>query len=147
MVQGKAASGLREIFGCRGCNLAADGGNKARGCALFPLFSKPSTKGIVMKRQWIPFVAAALFIGTMTVHADGPVYLPATSANTAVLIVHAPAPEPVAAPEQPMSAPAPAIVVMPDCCCCPDQPAKRQPREHFNLCDYWEILCACFYHG
>lgn len=111
-------------------------------------------KGIAMKRQWIPFVAAALFIGTMTVRADGPVYLPAASPNAAVQVVHAAAPEPIAAPQPPAATPAPAIVINPNygtnyCpdCCCPDQPTQRQRREKFNLCDYWEILCACFYRG
>jgi hypothetical protein len=72
-----------------------------------------------------------------------------------------PAPEPIPAPIAPPVAPAPAGPVGPvatdpcasvDCCSmdvCPDtgHVGRRQRKERFNLCDYWEILCAMLYCG
>jgi hypothetical protein len=69
------------------------------------------------------------------------------------------APEPIPAPIAPPVAPVPAgpvagdpCAVSVDCCSmdvCPDtgHVGRRPRKERFNLCDYWEILCAMFYCG
>ncbi len=103
-------------------------------------------KGIVMKRQWIPLVATAMFVGALTVRAEGPYYLPPPIPGAGGTLVRVQAAEPVAAPKgAAIVAPATPVVITEDCC--PDQQPRRQRREKFNLCDYWQILCACFYHG
>ena len=90
---------------------------------------------------------AALFVGTMTAQADDhsrPLPVGAPSAGGPIVL--APAPEAVAAPKQPASVQgAETIIIIQDCC--PDQQPQRPRKERFNLCDYWEILCACFYRG
>jgi hypothetical protein len=112
-----------------------------------PCFHPFMTKGILMKRQWIPLVAAALVVGTMTVRADNPGRsLPVGLPSAGETVILAPAPEAIAAPMgAPVVQPAAPVIIMQDCC--PDQQPRRQRREKFNLCDYWQILCACFYHG
>ena len=130
-------------FGCKWFAEGADDEDEAFGHAMFP----PYMKGTLMKRQWIPLVAAAMFVGTMTVQAGDHVRpLPVGAPGAGGPIVLAPAPEAIPAPKQPAAGQgADTIIVIQDSC--PDQPPQRPRKERFNLCDYWEILCACFYRG
>jgi hypothetical protein len=79
---------------------------------------------------------------------------PKAMPNGSGFVVQEPIKAPVAPPAVPPAA-SPAVgsassCCMPADCCCVEETncRRRQPRqhkEHFNLCDYWEILCACFY--
>jgi hypothetical protein len=80
--------------------------------------------------------------------------IPAPAAQRATPMIQAPAPEPIAAPaaSAPAKAPAPAAN---SCCtagCCHTDicdgwggSCPKPRREHFTLCDWWQILKACLY--
>jgi hypothetical protein len=100
-----------------------------------------------MKRQWIPLLALAfVFAVRGTPAGERVVTLPSPNAtHPTILIVEAP--EPIAAPA---AKPMPVVTEMPTIVICEDCAAEKKSRprrERFTLCDWWQILCACFYRG
>ena len=106
-----------------------------------------------MKRNWIPILAIVLTSGAIAARADDlrlPLPAGAQLPRNTIIVQ---APEPIAAPvAPPAAATGPAPMVAAPCTggmcgvdCCEDECPKRARRERFNLCDYWQILKACFY--
>ena len=104
-----------------------------------------------MRWQWTASLAAAFFCWAATAHAgDNNSFFPSMTNQGGPFIVQAPAPEPIAAPKAP-GVPSQPTVSMPAGCtadnCCAEEGCTRHGhhKERFNLCDYWQILCAMFY--
>jgi hypothetical protein len=117
-----------------------------------------------MSRKIAATLLITLVFSATVALAQGPGFapMPVAQSQPPTFVVQEPIQAP-AAPGQPAAAPMPAppapvmngpcadpcaSVCQPACpvadACCEEAPQKKK-REHFTLCDYWEIMKACLY--